>query len=466
MKVLLISPPDGSLVYGKIGKRMPPSAPSLGLAYIAAVLEENDIAVKLLDARGEHLELEEIKNEIREYGPQVVGITCITPTFGISIEIAKAVKEISRDILLVMGGPHVSATAGEILEKYSVVDIAAVGEGEYTMLEIAEQKELDTIDGIVFRKDGEIRWTKKRRLIKELDSIPFPSRHFYDLDNYHQPLHEVYGEPLTTILSSRGCPFDCTFCSSQITFGRGTRFRSAENVLEEMDMLIEKYNIKGVKFADDTFSLNRERLETLCKGIKKRGIYWIGNARVDTLDKELLTLMKDSNCKMLLFGIETGDLDILKEYKKGTSLEQAREVMKWANQLKLDTAATFIFGAPLETKETIERTIEYAKELSPTYANFFILSPYPGTEIHERMEREGMMNLSDWTEVKSPKYENYIITHPNLTKEELKKAQNDAYKRFYLNLRHIWLLMTGINSLQKLKMYARLAKTFFSFVRK
>ena len=467
MRVLLISPPDKNFVYGeKIGKKLAPSAPALGIAYIAAVLEQNNISVNLLDARGEFLGINEIITEVKEYLPEIVGITCTTPMFGISVEIAKAIKAFSSDILVVMGGPHIAPTPVETIEKYPDIDVTVFGEGEYSMLELAQGKNLEDIKGIAYRKNGQVVVNAPREPIENLDSIPFPSRHFYNLNNYHQPMHEVYGRPLTTMLTSRGCPFNCSFCSSKVTFGRRVRFRSAENVLAEIDFLIADYGLQVIKFADDTFTLNLTRLEKICKGLKERGLPWIANARANTMTKEVLFMLKDSYCKLLLVGVESGDAENLKWLKKNVTLEQMREAFKWTNKLKIDTIATFIFGTHLETKETAQKTIDFAKEIKPTYANFFVLSPYPGTEACEVMKQGGMMAINDWTEVKSPKYQDYIINHPRFTKQDFRAIQKRAYREFYYNWPYIWFTLKRLTSFRKIKMYFELAGLTSRFIKK
>lgn len=466
MKILLISPPAANLVYGKIDRWISPGSPMLGIAYIAAVLEENNISVKLLDAWGPNLGLEDIMNQVKKYRPDIVGISCMTPTFGISVEITKLIKLLSDNILVIMGGPHVTAIPLETLEKFPWIDIVVIGEGEDTILEIAQGNDLENIKGIAFRKDDKVVINEIRPLIKDIDSIPFPARHFYNLSNYHQPLYEVYGKPCTTIITSRGCPYKCSFCSSHTIFKRKTRFRSIKNVMREIDFLTEKYKIKTIKFSDDTLTLKHDRFEELCYELKKRQINWIANARVDTLSKDILTIMKDSGCKLIQYGVESGNPAILKQYKKNTSIEQIRKVFEWSNELGIDTGATFIFGAPLETRETALETIGLVKEICPTYANFFILSPYPGTEIYDYMNSNGMMKIKDWTEVRSPKYENYIINHPNFSHLELKKIQSMAYRRFYLNLKYIFTLIRKINSWHRLKIYFHFASIVNIFTRK
>lgn len=464
MKILLIDPPDIYHAYGNIDKKMKQFAPTLGLSYIAAVLLENNITIKYLDARGEGMTLDQIGNVVKEYKPDAVAITCMTTAYGITVKISELIKEISKDIKVILGGPHVTPTAEEIIREKPCVDIAVVGEGEYTMLEIAQGQDLKDIKGIVYRENEQVKINEPRPLIEDIDSLPFPARHLYNMDNFQQPLYEAYGKPLGTIVTSRGCPFDCSFCSSKVTFTRRVRFRSADAVIAEIDHLIEKYNIKGIKINDDTFTLNRDRLKKICLAIKERGLYWIGNARVETLNNDILAFMKDCNCRLLLFGIESGDPAVQHELKNAENLELAQRVFKWTNELKIDTVATFIFGSPSETEQSVENTIKFVCEARPTFANFFILSPYPGTEIYEYMKKHDMMKINDWMEVQSPKYENYIIKHPLFSAEELKQMQKRAYRKFYLTPGYALATIKKIDSWHKLRLYTRLASKALPFM--
>jgi radical SAM superfamily enzyme YgiQ (UPF0313 family) len=466
MKIMLIDPPDTGAAFGEISKKMRPFTPSLGIAYIAAVLEKNNIQFKLLDTKGYGMSLEEIKTEVRKYNPNIVGISCMTVSFGMSLEIARMIKSISNETTIVLGGPHVTPTAEDILIKHACIDITVIGEGEQTMLELAKGKSLDTIKGIAFRKDGKVQINEARPLIEDLDTLPYPARHLFNFENYSQPLYELYGAPIATVLAGRGCPFDCSFCSSKVTFTRKTRNRSIENIMAEIDHLIDTYNTKCIYFVDETLTVNKERIFKLCNEMKKRNIPWIANSRVETLSRETLVMLKESNCKLLQFGIESGDPDVQMQLKKVNNLEKARQVFKWTHELKIDTAAYFIYGAPKETKETVKNTIEFVKQINPTYAHFFVLSPYPGTEIYEYMNNNGMMNVDDWSKVTSPKYDNFIINHPNFSNEELKAIQKNSYRQFYFNINRIFLLIGQLTNWQKIKRIFKLASMTLTFTKK
>jgi len=463
MKVLLIDPFEKQAVYGHVKYTL--SAPSLGLAYLASYLRQNQIESHILDARGRGLSLKEISDFICEYKPSIVGLTSTTPVFGNAIQIAKQVKDILPEVQLVMGGPHITGQGSQILEKWDFIDILAIGEGEQTLLEIAQGKDIRSIQGIVYRCDGELAANPPRASIADLDSLPFPARDFYDLKNYTNPLHEIYGKPFTTVISSRGCPFRCTFCSSQNTFGRNVRYRSVENVMEEIDFLIDRYKIRGLAFYDDTFTLSEERVVEMCSELEKRKISWVCNIRVNTATKNMIRMMKNSGCKLLHFGLESGDQLILDEIKKDITVEQIREVFSWVKNVGIDTAGSFIFGAPSETLETAEATIRLAEEIPLTFATFFILSPYPGTEVFKEMKKKGYMKEFEWTDVYAPKYGNPLINHPNISEEDLIRLQKEAYRRFYIRPGYVLRLIKSLNSWERFHSYFTLGLNCLRMIR-
>jgi len=385
MKTLLIDPPRFDSIYGgTIGKKIPPTAPPLGLLYIAAVALENNFEVKILEAYGNEMSCNEISKETSCFNPDVIGITCTTVTFKNALTVCETLKKSCPNALIVMGGSHVSShgEAERTLSKHELIDICILGEGEYSFLEILQGKPLEDIGGIVFRKNGTVFKTSPRPAIENIDSIPFPARHLININNYVNPIYDVYSAQMTSIISSRGCPFKCTFCGSQNVFGHTARFRSIENVIEEIDIMISRHGVKGLHFRDDTFTLKPSRLEKLCVEIEKRDLKWTGNMRADSyISKDLLKMMKKSGCCLLLIGVESGDKEVLKSWRKETNIENLRKVFKWTREVGIDTHASYIIGAEKETRGSVDRTIEFAKETNPDVATFFILIPFPARHL-------------------------------------------------------------------------------------
>ena len=282
MKVLLINPPDTASKYKFIGLVAPP----LGIGYIAAVLEENDIEVKIIDGSALEMSWEELEKEIYTYSPNIIGITALTPTINQALKTARIAKNTCNDALVVLGGYHPTFTYNELL-KNDFVDIVAFGEGEYTMLELAKAVENETdlreVKGIATKEFV----TPSRPIIEDLDELPFPARHLLPMDKY-----KILNMKLTTgtLISGRGCPHKCSFCSSAAMHGHKLRMRSSENIVDEMEHLLNVHDAEMMAFMDDTFTMNRKRVEEVCAEIKERDLdfYWGCTARADTLNKNLL----------------------------------------------------------------------------------------------------------------------------------------------------------------------------------
>lgn len=464
-RICLINTPELLSVYGKVQKFIPPTAPPLGLLYIAAVLERDYFPVKVIDSYAEHYDVSMTVKETMKFNPDIVGITATTPTFGNALKIAQELKKVKPEVLIVVGGPHITPTGKIILEKHECIDICVKHEGEYTFLELANDRPLELILGIFYRKkDGRIITNPDRPLLQDLDELPFPARHLIDLSKYHHVLFSSYGEPLTEMITARGCPFRCTFCASKITNGVGVRFRSVENVMKEVDELITKYGIKVIEFRDDTLTINPTRFKQLCEELKKRNISFIGNGKVNIIASfpEMAKQAKDAGCKLLMFGCESGEQKILDAYLKAQKVDDIRKAFEIVNKVGLDTLAFFILGSPLETLETAEKTIKLAKEINPTFAEFFLLNPHPGTNAEDEAKQIGMMTNINWEEIDTPQWFNPTISHPIFSEDELKKMLKSAYRQFYFRPKYVMKLILKMNTLDKFKRYTNLARAMIS----
>ena len=438
MKVMLVNPPDfGSKYREFLGMVVPP----LGLAYIAAVLEKHGFRVSIVDAPALNLSLRDIGKIVYREKPDVVGIQALTPSIYSAYGVARVVKKISPETVVVMGGYHPTFADFETLKECREVDICARGEGEYTMLNIVETLEsggdLSGVLGITFRdKSGRIVRNPDRPLIRDLDELPFPARHLLPMDKYR-----VFGLkiPATTIVCSRGCPMRCSFCASSAMYGGTVRFRSPGNVVKEMEHVKEKFGVKMVAFVDDTFTLFRKWVNKLCDKIIKRklDIIWGAAARVDTLDFKTLVKMKKSGCETLFFGVESGVEFILKKIGKTFSLNKVMKVFEWCRKLGIRVIASFALGFPGETLDTIRKTIELAKKLKPDYVVFSIATPYPGTRFFKECLDKGILKIRDWSKytLLTP-----IIETTSLKIDEVRKMLIRAYEEFYF--RPIWWVKT------------------------
>ncbi|EKQ52490.1 MAG: Fe-S oxidoreductase [Methanobacterium sp. Maddingley MBC34] len=423
MKVLLINPPYFNSKYKFIGLVAPP----LGIAYIAAVLEENGIDVEIIDAAALEMSWETLENEIKRISPGLVAVTALTPTIDKAMQTAELAKKTCPQATVVMGGYHPTFNYQEMLER-DYVDIVVMGEGEYTMLELVETLDeggdLKNVKGIAYKDVV----TPTRPIIEDLDELPFPARHLLPMDHYkilNMKLHTA------TMISGRGCPMQCSFCASAALHGNKLRMRSPMNVVDEMEHLINDHDSGMIAFMDDTFTLKPSRVEEICDEIKKRDIdvYWGCTARADTLSEKLLRKLSDSGCITMFLGVESADQQQLDRVNKQMTIEKIRQAFKLSRENDIRTIASVVLGMPGDTKESIERTIKFVRELNPSYALFSLATPYPGTRFYQEAVQDNLIKVKDWSKytLLSP-----VLETVDCSLDELKQMQKKAFRQFYL----------------------------------
>jgi anaerobic magnesium-protoporphyrin IX monomethyl ester cyclase len=361
--------------------------PPLGLLYIASVLERAGFTPRIFDIYPYD---DRDFAALAEYRPDIVGMTILTDYWTRAVEVSVLVKARLPQSLFIVGGVHLTAIPEDTL---AVLDatIGVIGEGETTMLELCQSvysgEPWQNVAGIIFRdSSGNFERTSARPFIEELDSIPFPSRHLLNFEQYLVPPGIIRGhwtERSTTVMTSRGCPFSCIWCGSQCTFGRKVRNRSVENVVDEIQHLVNEYSIDTVWFVDDTFTLNKKRVLDFCRLMSERkiSIVWGCQAHVKTADEEMFLAMKKVGLVQLDFGVESGSNRVLKSLKKDSTDDAIRRAFSIAHKTGLRTTATFMFGSPDETAEDVEKTMRLAQEIRPDFVSSFFITPYPGTEL-------------------------------------------------------------------------------------
>ncbi|MGC1122322.1 MAG: radical SAM protein [Candidatus Methanofastidiosia archaeon] len=378
MRVSLVFPP--SRVGGCFGKD-PELWPPLGILYLAAVLEKEGHTVEVVDST--ILTNPQYETRINSINGDMVGISASFGQIESALDLAAMMK--SREVPVVVGGPGPSSMdVGLFLNQ---CDYVVHGEGEETFAAIAwhmEAGEMPPVKGSFTRVKGRAMFHGERPLIKNIDSIPFPAREKLPVTDYLDHWRSTYSKTVTSILSSRGCPFHCIFCSKSV-FGRKLRARSADNLLEELE-IIRETGFDRVWFVDDLFVYDKKRVKKICDAIKKERIdlEWACQARVELVDKELLSLMKSSGLVCIAFGVESGSQRIIDWYNKGFTLAQCRAVFSMCRDMNIATHAYFIVGAPVEISQDIEQTKAFIREINPTYALFSVLTPYPGTPLYRR----------------------------------------------------------------------------------
>ena len=442
IKCVLIDPPDETPdFYQKQdthkATEMHEVYPPLGLLYIAAVLEQNDIDVHLVEARSMGLSHGEVIEEVRKENPDFVGITVITARINSALSLSAKVKEINPDIKVVLGGPHVHFEHRTVIG-YPSVDFCVRGEGEITALHLitcaSNDGNLRDIRGVTFKEGDEIIVTPDRPFIQDLDVLPFPARGLLQSPVYKGLwTEEVTFSPM---LATRGCPYLCQFCDAPAIWGRAHRRRSVANVLDELDQIYNEFGVRYVRFVDDLLVVNKRWAIDLCKGILKRGLnelYWACDGRVGLMSEELLEELKRANCKVIFYGVEFGNQRILDFCKKGFTIKQVKETIEMTSKVGISSYGYFMMGYPTETIETVEDTIKLAIELSLDYgmdsAGFSIVTPFPGTGLYEYCKRNNMLKSTDWSQY-SYQLGKGVIRLEHITDEELKTLYERALNEF------------------------------------
>lgn len=458
MKILLINPPVENIIESNMPKELESGMdflPPLGLMYIAGyILKNTNHKIEILDCPLENIGNKNLAEKISQENPDVVGITAMTFTFIDVIQTAKVAKRVNSNIKVVLGGPHVNIFPKETMAN-SEVDFLVLGEGEQPFADLLENmndlNRLKNIKGLVFRDNDKIVNTGQRDLIMNLDKLPFPARNLTQYKRYFSVVSSLM--PVTTMFTSRGCPYKCLFCDRP-HLGKIFRARSAENVVQELEE-IQKMGIKEVFIYDDTFTIDRKRVIDICNLIFEKNIKlnWDIRARVNTVDEELLQLMKAAGCTRIHYGVEAGTEKILTILRKGITIPMVKKVFALTKKAGLETAGYFMIGSPTETMEDIKATISLAKELFPDYVHFSVLTPFPATDLYLQGLEKGAIKEDYWREFsknpkpgfKPPAWEE------NFTREELFKILIRVYQAYYLSPRYIWRRIKELRTWNGLK---------------
>ncbi len=440
-KVLLIDPPGTAKVYStsKI-KAATPVVPSISLATLAgALLKEGYKDVQILDLNISKNSDRDIQRVMDTYKPNFVGITFVTPLFASACEICEKIKKDHPDVIVLGGGVHSTTLPKETLEK-SKFDLVVIGEGEETIIELVTGKNWSEIKGIAYKKDGKVFINPPRPLIENLDDLPLPAWHLYDIDKYFSSYLNSRKNPVGPIETSRGCTFGCCFCS-KVIFGRSFRAKSAQRVIDELERML-KLGFREIHIWDDNFSTDMERAKLICDLIIKKGLKFPWNIfnglRVDRVDEELLFKLKKAGCYRVSIGIESGNQGVLDNIGKNITLEKVRNAVALIKKAKIECLGFFILGLPGETEKTMQETINFAKELKLDFAKTGIVSPFPGTPLYQQWEKEGRILSHNWSDYIFHATGKLAYNHPNLSPETIWRYYNKFYRRLYLSPTFIW----------------------------
>jgi anaerobic magnesium-protoporphyrin IX monomethyl ester cyclase len=438
MKFSFINPSPPS----KSNYMVPTAWPPLGILYCAGVLREAGVEVSLLDQPASHFSLGQVVDWVKREEPDVVGFSVLLSAAKEASKIAECVKTENPDLIVVFGSHHSSFNAERILRKYPFVDIVVRGEGEFTGVEIVrcleEQKKLDNVEGVTFRKNGRIVSNSDRPLNMDIDCLPFPDRDLAGVE-YTSAIFgvKINSKRFTTLLSSRGCPFNCSFCGIRKFAQRSWRPRSVENVLEELEYLKSK-GYEQFLFVDDNFTVNAKRVSKLCRSIRKAGmdIEWFCDSRVDHISYDMFRNMVKAGCKCIFFGIESGNQRILDYYRKGITPRQSEMAVSKARKAGVDIiVGSFIVGAPDETQREIVDTLQFANRLNLDVPNVNILGAQTGTDIWNDLVAKGFLNEdSQWEdEICIPRDVSTPVPY-----DEVRMLIYEYFRGFYLNSKQLF----------------------------
>ena len=423
----------------------------LGTLYVAAAMQQAGHEVRFLN--GAFMDHDEIMAQVGEYTPEFVGLYSTAFGWDKAKKTAAAIKQILDKVFIAVGGPYPVALQEKCLEDSSEIDAVVTGEGEITVVEMLKRLEsgsnLDGVEGVAFRSGHEVKKNPPRPLITDLDALPFPARELLgEAGKYIPPPATYKRRPVAVIMTARGCNRKCLYCF-QIDKYRtsGIRYRSVENVMAEVELVLSQ-GYREIKFIDDTLAADYNRAMTIAREIKKRGLdfTWFASAVVNQVDKPLLQAFKEAGCWAILFGAESGVQKDLNTIRKGITPAQIRKAVKAAKEVGITVYTPFLFGIPGQTYEDGLKSIEFAMELDPDIANFHAITPFPGTELYDNIEKYGTMSeeLSDYT------YQGAAFVPHSMTREEIAELRQLALKKFYSRPKFLWrrvLALRNINDL-------------------
>lgn len=444
MRVVLIRPPTRNMIKTEVpaavGEQMG-VLPPLGLMYLQTSLAaRTEHEAVIIDAELDDLSEEALAQRVLALEPGLVGVTSHTHNLVDAVNVIRELKDAAAEIPVCLGGSHANAFPLESLELPGV-DYVAIGEGEETLCELTDslaagRRAPEGVEGLLYKSNGQVVGTPRARVIKDVESLPIPDRRAIE----HHRYHYVVGDEaiVSSIISARGCPYNCSFCSTP----KGAfRSRSAESVLEELEQCVE-LGIKEIYFVDDTFNVSTERVERICDEIVRRGleVKWSIRARINKTTEQMLEKAKAAGCTRIQFGVETSTDEGMEVLRKGITVEQVRQVFKLTRKVGVKSAAYFMIGCPHErTREDVLRTIDFALELDPDFAMFGVFSPYPDTELYRRALDEGVLPADCWREYALAPDSSFLqpFWEEHLPRDELLELVNLAFKRFYLRPRYV-----------------------------
>ncbi len=444
MKIVLVNSTSALVKQNFIYKNFVLPLLPAGLGYIGAVLKKNGHHVTAIDLLANKISDDEFLGKIYHDKPDIVGFSCLTSSASRAVILARKIKQFCPEIILIWGNMHATIFAQELLSE-GLVDVVVRGEGEKTMSElvlaIENKTGLQNVQGISYGKDGQVFHNQDRELIDDLDDLIYPAWDLFDFKYYRKGCPMIsLNDMAIPIVGSRGCPYDCIFCSQE-KFYKKARFRETVKIVDEIEYMHERYKAKFFGFTDANFPFSIKQGLEFCDRIINRGLHrkikWVTETRADLVNVELLKRMKEAGLHAIMYGFEVGNAEILKSLKKGTTLEQARKAMEDTRQVGVLSLGLFMLGLPGETRLTCEDTIRFAKELDCDFAKFNIIVPYPGSKLFEDFKGKNLIMQNPdaataWLDWFGYSDGNLIYAPEGMTGKELIDFQRKAMFQFYV----------------------------------
>lgn len=442
--------------------------PPIGLGYLAAVVRKSGFEVSILDCLKKDLTVNQTVEAISKSDPAVIGIQVFSYDFHTTIEYVSRMKEVCPRAVIVLGGAHASGVGMEVLDQFTNADFAFTGEAEPGLplllqhLVKPDTADLQSIPGLIYRSNGKNR-INPQQWVENLDELPFPAWDLIDPRTYpDNPQGAFYKKfPIAPISTSRGCPYQCTYCASHTISGRKIRKRSIGSVISEIEMLYQRYEVREFHIIDDTFASHAGRVKEFCQELETRNLdisfTFPNGVRLDTLNREMLVMMKDVGLYAFTVGIESGSQKILDHMKKRLTLDKIREKVNLIHEVGLEPNGFFIIGYPAEKREDIEKTIKFAKELPLKRAHFSNFLPLPGTDATSLLVEQNQIQNIDYSRLF---YAQVPYSPPGISPKELKRLQQKAFLSFHLRPKILFRLISDIKSLNHLKIILKRVRDY------
>ncbi|MCY3018568.1 MAG: radical SAM protein [Planctomycetota bacterium] len=453
----LCQQPAADFIMNRFRPRMPP----FGIAYLASILRQIGVKSVLHDDNLKELDDAGMRDLFRRYKGEVraVGLTSVSTTLGQLARVSRIAKEELPDTPVIVGGPHARLLPDDIIA-IPGVDVVFTSEADLTIQDFARGRPLAEIGSILYRDGQRTVQNPPGEFVMDLDKIPFPAYDLFDITQYHTTKGIAKRHPASYLITSRGCPHRCTFCSSKAlnpTPSKTVRFRSAENVLGEIEYIVKDYGVRELFFSDDMFTGNTAHVTGVCEGLirRKLDVVWVAQTHVNSVNPEKLALMRRAGCHQLCFGVESGDPEIQKVIHKNLDLDRVRAAVRMTQEAGIDARCSFMFGNQHETPETMQRTIDFAKRLKLNFASFNIATPYPGTELRTWALENGYLAQPSYERLDST---TYTMVTPSLPPGTVEYYCSKAFRSFYYSPGYVWRRIVRIRDLEEL---TRVAKSGF-----